>query len=119
MKKFMQNLGKSMLIPIVAMPIAGILFRLSAEDLLNITLFQAAGVIFENMDVLLAIGIAMGMAKTKDRGIPALTGYLAITVLNHGRHERIRRGHVGTHCSGGVQPFQGHRTAGDVFILRR
>lgn len=84
MKKFMQNLGKSMLIPIVAMPIAGILFRLSAEDLLNITLFQAAGVIFENMDVLLAIGIAMGMAKTKDRGIPALTGYLAITVLNHG-----------------------------------
>ena len=84
MKKFMQNLGKSMLIPIVAMPIAGILFRLSAEDLLNITLFQAAGVIFENMDVLLAIGIAMGLAKTKDRGIPALTGYLAITVLNHG-----------------------------------
>ena len=84
MKKFMQNLGKSMLIPIVAMPIAGILFRVSAEDLLNITLFQAAGVIFENMDVLLAIGIAMGMAKTKDRGIPALTGYLAITVLNHG-----------------------------------
>ena len=84
MKKFMQNLGKSMLIPIVAMPIAGILFRLSAEDLLDITLFQAAGVIFENMDVLLAIGIAMGLAKTKDRGIPALTGYLAITVLNHG-----------------------------------
>src|SRR5699024_3039422 len=84
MKKFMQNLGKSMLIPIVAMPIAGILFRLSAEDLRNITLFQAAGVLFENMDVLLAIGIAMGMAKTKDRGIPALTGYLAITILNHG-----------------------------------
>ncbi|MCG1008438.1 PTS transporter subunit EIIC [Salinicoccus sp. ID82-1] len=84
MKKFMQNLGKSMLIPIVAMPIAGILFRLSAEDLLNITLFQAAGVIFENMDALIAIGIAMGLAKTKDRGIPALTGYLAITILNKG-----------------------------------
>ncbi len=84
MKKFMQNLGKSMLIPIVAMPIAGILFRLSAEDLLNISLFQAAGVIFENMDVLIAIGIAMGLARTKDRGIPALTGYLAITVLNKG-----------------------------------
>ncbi|WP_411843799.1 PTS transporter subunit EIIC [Salinicoccus sp. HZC-1] len=84
MKKFMQNLGKSMLIPIVAMPIAGILFRLSAEDLLNITLFQAAGIIFENMDALIAIGIAMGLAKTKDRGIPALTGYLAITILNQG-----------------------------------
>ncbi|WP_026366374.1 PTS transporter subunit EIIC [Salinicoccus albus] len=84
MKKFMQNLGKSMLIPIVAMPIAGILFRLSAEDLLNIPLFQAAGIVFDNMDVLIAIGIAMGMSKTKDRGIPALTGYLAITILNQG-----------------------------------
>lgn len=84
MRRFMQNLGKSMLIPIVAMPIAGILFRLSAEDLLDITLFQAAGIIFDNMDVLIAIGIAMGMSKTKDRGIPALTGYLAITVLNQG-----------------------------------
>ncbi|API93014.1 PTS acetylglucosamine transporter subunit IIB [Virgibacillus pantothenticus] len=84
MRKFMQKLGKSMLIPIVAMPIAGILFRLSAGDLLDWKLFQAAGVIFANMDMLIAIGIAMGLAKTKDRGIPALTGFLAITVLNEG-----------------------------------
>ncbi|MFU0790091.1 MAG: PTS transporter subunit EIIC [Virgibacillus proomii] len=84
MRKFMQKLGKSMLIPIVAMPIAGILFRISAEDLLDWQLFQAAGVIFANMDMLIAIGIAMGLAKTKDRGIPALTGFLAITVLNEG-----------------------------------
>src|SRR5699024_781355 len=69
---------------IVALPVAGILFRLSAEDLLDIPLFQAAGVVFSNMEVLIAIGIAMGLAKTKDRGMPALTGYLAITVLNEG-----------------------------------
>jgi len=80
----MQSLGKSMLITIVALPVAGILFRLSAEDLLDIQLFQAAGVVFDNMEVLIAIGIAMGLAKTKDRGMPALTGYLAITVLNEG-----------------------------------
>ncbi|GEN88830.1 PTS transporter subunit EIIC [Oceanobacillus sojae] len=84
MKRFMQKLGKSMLIPIVTMPIAGILFRLSAPDLLDIPLFQAAGVIFSQMAVLIAIGIAIGLAKTKDRGIPALTGFLAITVLNEG-----------------------------------
>src|SRR5699024_3596773 len=84
MKKLMQNLGKSMLIAIVAIPIVGLMFRMSGEDQHNSKLFQAAGVIFEDMDVLLAIAIAMGMAKTKDRGIPALTGYLAITVLNHG-----------------------------------
>jgi len=84
MKRFMQNLGKSMLLPIVALPAAGILFRLSAEDLLDINLLQAAGVIFANMDVLIAVGIAMGLAKTKDRGIPALTGFLAISVLTEG-----------------------------------
>lgn len=84
MRRFMQSLGKSMLIPIVALPAAGILFRISAEDLLDWPLVQAAGAIFNNMDVLIAIGIAMGMAKTKDRGIPALTGFLAISILNEG-----------------------------------
>src|SRR5699024_9074794 len=84
MRHFMQNLGKSMLIPIVALPAAGILYRISAEDLLDWDLVQAAGVIFDNMDILIAIGIAMGLAKTKDRGIPALTGYLAIAILNEG-----------------------------------
>src|SRR5690625_1504862 len=84
MKRFMQNLGKSMLIPIVALPAAGILFRLSAEDLLDWKLVQAAGAVFSNMDILIAIGIAMGLAKTKDRGIPALTGFLAISILTEG-----------------------------------
>ncbi|SFB00418.1 PTS system N-acetylglucosamine-specific IIB component, Glc family (TC 4.A.1.1.7)/PTS system N-acetylglucosamine-specific IIC component, Glc family (TC 4.A.1.1.7) [Lentibacillus halodurans] len=84
MRRFMQNLGKSMLIPIVALPAAGILFRISAEDLLDWPLVQGAGAIFNNMDILISIGIAMGLAKTKDRGIPALTGFLAIAILNEG-----------------------------------
>lgn len=84
MRNFLQRLGKSLLIPIVALPIAGILYRLTAEDLLDIPLFQAAGVILTQMDALIAIGIAMGLAKTKDKGIPALTGFLAIIVLKEG-----------------------------------
>jgi len=84
MKGFLQKLGKSLLIPIVALPIAGLLLRLTAPDLLDIPLFQAAGVILTQMDALIAIGIAMGLAKTKDKGIPALTGFLAIIVLKEG-----------------------------------
>nr|WP_318540431.1 PTS transporter subunit EIIC [Terribacillus saccharophilus] len=84
MRNFFQKLGKSLLIPIVALPIAGILYRLTAEDLLDIPLFQAAGVILTQMDALIAIGIAMGLSKTKDKGIPALTGFLAIIVLKEG-----------------------------------
>ncbi|KAB7673199.1 PTS transporter subunit EIIC [Bacillus sp. B1-b2] len=84
MKNFLQKFGKSLLIPIVALPIAGLLLRLSAEDLLDIPLYQAAGVILNQMDAIIAIGIAMGLAKTKDKGIPALTGFLSIIVLKEG-----------------------------------
>lgn len=84
MKNFLQKFGKSLLIPIVALPIAGLLLRLSAADLLNIPLFQASGVILSQMDAIIAIGIAMGLAQTKDKGIPALTGFLAIIVLKEG-----------------------------------
>src|SRR5699024_222524 len=84
MRHFMQNLGKAMLLPIVALPAAGILFRISAEDLPDWPLVQAAGAIFDNIDILIAIVIAMGLATTKDRGIRALGGYLAISILSEG-----------------------------------
>ncbi|WP_163527668.1 PTS transporter subunit EIIC [Halobacillus ihumii] len=84
MKSFLQKFGKSLLIPIVALPIAGLLLRITAEDMLDIPLFQASGVILAQMDALIAIGIAMGLAKAKDKGIPALTGFLAIIVLEEG-----------------------------------
>lgn len=82
--KFLQKMGKSMLIPIVALPAAGILFRISSEDLLDWKLLQSTGAIFNNIDILIAIGVAMGLSKTKDRGIPALTGFIAIAILNEG-----------------------------------
>lgn len=81
MNTFLQKLGRSLLLPIVAMPIAGILFRLTAPDLLDIPLFQAAGAIITRMDELIAIGIAIGLSKGKSKGIPALVGYLAIIIL--------------------------------------
>lgn len=84
MRGFLQKLGKSLLIPIVALPIAGLLLRLTATDLLDVPLFQAAGVILAQMDALIAIGIAMGLANTRDKGIPALTGFLSIIVLKEG-----------------------------------
>jgi len=81
MRRFLQKLGHSLLLPIVAMPVAGILFRLTAPDLLNIPLFQSAGVILTRMDELIAIGIAIGLSKGKDKGIPALVGFIAIIIL--------------------------------------
>lgn len=84
-KNSVQKLGRSMLIPVSAMPLAGILLRLASDDLLNIPVLTAAGnAVFGNLDILFAIGIVFGFAKTKDKGMPALTAALSILTLREG-----------------------------------
>lgn len=85
LKTNVQKLGRAMLLPVAAMPFAGLIMRLSAEDMLNIPILGAAGnAVFGNLDILFAIGVALGFVKTKDRGIPALTAFLAIATLKKG-----------------------------------
>ncbi|WP_165002821.1 MULTISPECIES: PTS transporter subunit EIIC [unclassified Enterococcus] len=84
-KANIQKLGRAMLLPVAAMPFAGLIMRLAAEDLLDVPVIGAAGnAVFGNLDVLFAIGVAIGFANTKDKGIPALTGFLAIATLKKG-----------------------------------
>lgn len=84
-KSNLQKLGRAMLIPVAAMPFAGLIMRLSADDMLNIPIIGAAGnAVFGNLDILFAIGVTLGFAKTKDKGIPAMTGFLAIITLKQG-----------------------------------
>ncbi|MDQ0175182.1 PTS system N-acetylglucosamine-specific IIC component [Bacillus chungangensis] len=84
-KAGIQKLGKAMLLPVAAMPFAGLIMRLAADDMLNIAILGAAGnAIFGNLDILFAIGVAIGFAKAKDKAIPALTGFLAIATLQKG-----------------------------------
>lgn len=84
-KANIQKLGRAMLLPVAAMPLAGLILRLSADDMLNIPVLGAAGnAVFGNLDLLFAIGVTIGFAKTKDKGIPALTGFLAIATLKKG-----------------------------------
>lgn len=72
-------MGRSMLIPIAALPFAGILLRLGADDLLNIPIITAAGnAMFGNLDILFAIGLALGFSDTKDKGMPALTAIVGM-----------------------------------------
>lgn len=55
--KQLSKLGKAMLIPIAATPVAGLLARLSAADLLNLPVLEnAAWVVFGMMDLLFAVG---------------------------------------------------------------
>lgn len=83
-KAFMQKLGRSVLFPIAALPIAGLIIRFGADDMLNIPLLGAAGTIFANMDMLFALSIVIGFAKSKDKAIPAITGFLSLIILKEG-----------------------------------
>ncbi len=76
-----QKLGKALMLPIAVLPIAGIFNRLGASDLLNIPFIQDAGaVIFDNLPLVFAVGIAIGLAKNHD-GAAALAGVLSYFIL--------------------------------------
>lgn len=113
MKNQIQKLGKSMLLPVAAMPLAGILLRLSADDLLDIPAVAAAGnAVFDNLDILFALGIVIGFANTKDKGIPVLTAFLSIATLRAGlaiADPELDMGLFGGLISGGVAAWTYNR----------
>lgn len=76
-----QRLGKALMLPIAVLPVAGIFNRIGAADLLNIPFIQDAGaVIFDNLPLIFAIGIAVGLAKNHD-GAAALAGGISYFIL--------------------------------------
>jgi len=83
-----QKFGRSLMLPIAALPAAAILLRLGQPDLLGAdglgwdriaTVIGAAGdAIFANLALLFAVGIAIGMAKKSDgsTALAAVVGYV-------------------------------------------
>lgn len=81
----MNKLGKAMLMPIVALPLAGILLCLSQPYLLNMPILStAASVVFANIDMLFTIGAISAFASTKDKTSAIIGGVLALMVLKNG-----------------------------------
>lgn len=78
----LQKLGKALMLPIASLPIAGLLLRLGQPDVLNIPIMADAGnTLFENLPLLFAIGIAVGLARKND-GAAGLAGAISYFVLN-------------------------------------
>ena len=88
MMKFLQKLGKSLMLPVAVLPICGLLMGIgyalcpstmqggSVEGLAQIIgflLVKAGGALIDNMQILFVIGVAVGMADEPD-GTPALAG---------------------------------------------
>ncbi|MBB2884135.1 phosphotransferase system glucose/maltose/N-acetylglucosamine-specific IIC component, partial [Pseudomonas umsongensis] len=77
----LQRLGRALMLPIAILPIAGLLLRLGDTDLLDIAIIHDAGqVIFANLALIFAIGIAVGFAKDNNgtAGLAGVIGYLVM-----------------------------------------
>ncbi|MEO6081504.1 MAG: PTS transporter subunit EIIC [Umezawaea sp.] len=86
----LQRFGRSLMLPIAALPAAGLLLRLGQADLLGkdglgwnkvAAVIGAAGEsIFGNLPLLFAVGIAIGFARRGDgsTGLAAVVGYVVL-----------------------------------------
>ncbi|MEK5521565.1 N-acetylglucosamine-specific PTS transporter subunit IIBC [Heyndrickxia sp. FSL W8-0423] len=92
MKKYLQRMGKSLMLPVAVLPAAAILMGIGywidptgwgSGNAAAAFLIKAGGSIIDNIPILFAVGLALGMAKEKD-GSAALSGlvaYLVVTTL--------------------------------------
>ncbi len=86
--KFLQRIGKSLMLPVACLPIAAIFMGIAywisstpANDVqflayISTFLNTAGGALINNMPILFAIGVAVGMAKDND-GTAALAGLVS------------------------------------------
>ncbi|PIU65614.1 MAG: PTS sugar transporter [Armatimonadetes bacterium CG07_land_8_20_14_0_80_40_9] len=76
----LQRVGKALLTPIAVLPAAALLLRLGADDVFNIPVMMAAGgAIFDNLPLLFAVGVAIGL--TEGAGAAALAAVVGQFVL--------------------------------------
>ena len=96
--KFLQKLGKALMLPVAVLPICGVLMGIGyllcpatmqggdisgAANLIGLFLVKAGGALIDNMAILFAIGVGVGMSEKNDGtgGIAALASWLIMTTL--------------------------------------
>ncbi|MDR1684580.1 MAG: PTS transporter subunit EIIC, partial [Elusimicrobiota bacterium] len=81
---FFIKLGKSLMLPIAVLPIAGILLRLGQADMLNIAFMaQAGNAVFNNLPIIFALGVSIGFAK-EQHGAAAVSAFVGYVVMTEG-----------------------------------
>lgn len=81
----LQKVGKSLMLPVSVLPIAGILLGIGSAhfillpDILSEIMAQTGGSVFTNMPLIFAIGVALGF--TKNDGVAALAAVVSYGIL--------------------------------------
>lgn len=92
MMKYLQKLGKSLMLPVAVLPVCSILMGIGywidptgwgANSAIAAFLIKAGGSIIDNMGILFAIGVGVGISEDNDGtgGLAALVSWLMITTL--------------------------------------
>ncbi|MEI1419973.1 glucose-specific PTS transporter subunit IIBC [Bacillus cabrialesii] len=79
--QILQQLGRALMTPVAVLPAAGLLLRFGDKDLLNIPIIKdAGGVVFDNLPLIFAVGVAIGLAGGEGvAGLAAVIGYFILT----------------------------------------
>jgi phosphotransferase system glucose/maltose/N-acetylglucosamine-specific IIC component len=76
----LQKIGKSLMLPVSVLPAAGLLLRFGQPDLLNMPYMATAGnVIFSNLPMIFAVGVAIGFSGGE--GVAALAAVVGEFIL--------------------------------------
>ncbi|MDR2783094.1 MAG: PTS transporter subunit EIIC, partial [Treponema sp.] len=92
MMRYLQKLGKSLMLPVACLPVAAILMGVGywidpsgwgANNVVAAFLLKAGGAIIDNMAILFAIGVGVGMSKDGEgtAALAALISWLMIQTL--------------------------------------
>ncbi|WP_422667272.1 PTS glucose transporter subunit IIBC [Buchnera aphidicola] len=82
---YLQKIGKSLMLPVSVLPIAGILLGIGSAhfkfipEIISQIMAQTGGSVFNNMPLIFAIGVALGF--TKNDGVAALAAVIAYSIL--------------------------------------
>ena len=82
---FLQKIGKSLMLPVSVLPVAGILLGVGSAkfallpDVVSATMAQSGSAIFGNLALIFAIGVALGL--TNNDGVAALAAVVGFAVL--------------------------------------
>lgn len=90
--KYLQRLGKSLMLPVACLPVAAILQGIGywidptgwgANSVIAAFLLKAGGVLIDQMPILFAIGVAVGMSDDNDgtAGMAGLVSWLMTTTI--------------------------------------
>lgn len=92
MMKYLQKLGKSLMLPVACLPVCSILMGIGywidpigwgENSVIAAFLIKAGGALIDNMAILFAIGVGVGMSEDNDGtgGLAGLVSWLMITSL--------------------------------------